>query len=86
MIRPVPCRVGFCRLDHDYCEDTDTEQIGGVHNLIQYVDTDTVIGYGDRIGQMIMSGPALRGRVMDNSLSREKPKCLTGRRVGGQVV
>jgi dUTPase len=50
------------RLDHDYCEDTDTEQIGGVHNLIrsliQYADTDTVIGYGDRIGQMIMSGPA----------------------------
>jgi hypothetical protein len=52
------------RLDHDYCEDTDTEQIGGVHNLIrgliQYADTDTVIGYGDRIGQMIMSGPALK--------------------------
>jgi hypothetical protein len=50
------------RLDHDYCEDTDTEQIGGVHNLIpsliQYADTDTVTGYGDRIGQMIMSGPA----------------------------
>jgi hypothetical protein len=50
------------RLDHDYCEDTDTEQTGGVHNLIrgliQYADTDTVIGYGDRIGQMIMSGPA----------------------------
>jgi hypothetical protein len=72
MIRSVPCRVGFCpiikdtmmiqRLDHDYCEDTDPEQIGGVHNLIggliQYADTDTVIGYGDRIGQMIMSGPA----------------------------
>jgi hypothetical protein len=71
MIRPVPCRVGFCpiikgammiqRLDHDYCEDT--EQIGDVHNLIrgliQYADTDMVIGYGDRIGQMIMSGPAL---------------------------
>jgi hypothetical protein len=38
------------RLDHDYCEDTDTEQIGGVHNLIrgliQYADTDTVIGSG----------------------------------------
>jgi hypothetical protein len=50
-------------LDHDYFEDTDTEQIGSVHNLlrglIQYVDTDTVIGYDDRIGQMIMSGPAL---------------------------
>jgi hypothetical protein len=50
------------RLDYDYCEDTDTEQIGGVHNLIrgliQYADTDTVNGYGHRIGQMIMSGPA----------------------------
>jgi dUTPase len=74
MIRPVPCRVGFCpiikgtmmiqRLDHDYSEDTDTEQIEGVHNLIrglmQYADTDTVIGYGDRICQMIISGPALK--------------------------
>jgi hypothetical protein len=50
------------RLDHNYCVDIDKEQIGGVHNLIrgliQYADTDTVIGYGDRIGQMIMSGPA----------------------------
>jgi hypothetical protein len=50
------------RLDHDYCEDTDTEQIGGVHNLIRglirYADADTMIGYDDRIGQMIMSGPA----------------------------
>jgi hypothetical protein len=49
------------RLDYDYCEDTYTEQIGGVHNLIQGLiqcaDMDTVIGYGDRIGQMIMSGP-----------------------------
>jgi hypothetical protein len=72
MTRPVPCRVGFCpiikgtmmiqRLDYDHCEDTDTEQIGRVHNLIrgliQCADTDTVMGYGDRIGQMIMSGPA----------------------------
>jgi hypothetical protein len=49
------------RIDHDYCEETDTEQIGGVHNLkrglIQHADTDTVIGYSDRIGRMIMSGP-----------------------------
>jgi hypothetical protein len=52
------------RLDHDYYEDTDTEQIGGVHNLIRglihHADTDMVIGYGDRIGKMIISGPALR--------------------------
>jgi hypothetical protein len=52
------------RLDHDYCEYTEPEQIGGVHNLIrgliQYADSETVIGYGDRIGQMIISGPALR--------------------------
>jgi hypothetical protein len=63
MIRPVPCRVGFCSIIKgelklnwatwqfdNYCEDTDTEQIGGVHNLIQgliqYADTDTVIGSG----------------------------------------
>jgi hypothetical protein len=65
MIRPVPCRVGFCpiikgtmmiqRLDHDYCEDTDTEQIGGVHNSMRGLRYE----YGDRIGQMIMSGPTL---------------------------
>jgi hypothetical protein len=52
------------RLDYDYCEDTNTEQIGGVHNLIrgliQCADTYTVIGYRDRIGQMIMSGPAFK--------------------------
>jgi hypothetical protein len=40
------------RLDYDYCEDTDSDQIGAGHNLIrgliQYADTDTVIGYGDR--------------------------------------
>jgi hypothetical protein len=38
------------RLDYDYCEDTDTEQIGGLHNfirgVIQHADTDTVIGSG----------------------------------------
>jgi hypothetical protein len=59
------------RLDHDYCEDTDTEQIGGIHNLIwgliQYVDTATVIGYGNRIGQMIMSGPDSKFHVADNT-------------------
>jgi hypothetical protein len=56
------------RLDYDYCEDTETEQIGGVHNLIrgliQHANTDTVIGYDDRIGQMIMSGPASRHSVV----------------------
>jgi SET domain-containing protein len=31
-----------------------------IRGLIQYADTDTVIGYGDRIGQMIMSGPAFK--------------------------
>jgi hypothetical protein len=74
-VRPMSCRflsdhIGTMmvhRLDHDYCEDTDTEQIGGVHNLIrgliQY-NTDTVIGYGDRIGQMIMSGPALKASLL----------------------
>jgi hypothetical protein len=30
-----------------------------IRGLIQYADTDTVIGYGNRIGQMIMSEPAL---------------------------